>query len=103
MIKVSVFYPNGSDAKFDMDYYVKSHMPMVQDKCGAALKQIAVEHGLAGGTPGAKPAYLAMGHLYFDSVESFQGSFGPKAQEILADVPNYTNIAPVMQISDVKL
>ena len=29
MIKVSVLYPNGSGAKFDMAYYLNSHMPMV--------------------------------------------------------------------------
>ena len=103
MIKVSVFYPGSADAKFDMDYYVQRHMPMVQEKCGAALLKVAVEHGLAGGAPGSPPAYLAMGHLYFDSVATFQASFGPKAKEILADVPNYTNITPAMQISDVKL
>jgi len=42
-----------------------------------------------------------MGHLYFDSVEDFQNSFGPNAEEIMADIPNYTNIEPVIQISQV--
>jgi uncharacterized protein (TIGR02118 family) len=44
-----------------------------------------------------------MGHLYFDSVESFQTAFGPHAKEILADVPNYTDVKPSMQISEVRL
>ena len=63
MIKVSVLYPAGADTKFDMDYYCKSHMPMVQQKLGAACKSMAVEQGLGGGAPGAPPAYAAMGHL----------------------------------------
>jgi len=50
---------------------------------------VAVEKGLAGGTPGTAPSFLAMGHLHFDSVESFQAAFGPHMQEIVADVPNY--------------
>ncbi|HEY4042352.1 MAG TPA: EthD family reductase [Rhodopila sp.] len=103
MIKVSVFYPAGENAKFDIDYYCKSHMPMVQDKLGSACKRMAVEQGVAGGAPGAPPAYLAMGHLYFDSVGAFQASFGPQAAAIMADVPNYTNVQPVIQISEVKL
>ena len=103
MIKVSVMYPNSAGARFDIDYYVNSHMPMVKRKVGAALKSMAVESGLAGGAPGAPPTYIAMGHLYFDSVDAFQTAFGPPSAEILADIPNYTNTQPVLQISDVKL
>ncbi len=44
-----------------------------------------------------------MGHLYFDSVEEFQTAFTPHAAEIMADIPNYTNIQPVIQISEVKM
>jgi uncharacterized protein (TIGR02118 family) len=44
-----------------------------------------------------------MGHLYFDSAEAFQAAFGPHAQEIIADIPNYTDIQPTIQVSEVKL
>ena len=74
MIKVSVFYPNQEGSKFDMDYYCKSHIPMVQQKLGAACKGVAAEQGLAGATPGSRAAYAAMGHLYLDSVEAFQAA-----------------------------
>ncbi len=39
----------------------------------------------------------------FESVEDFQTSFGPKAGTIMADIPNYTDVAPVIQISNVEL
>ena len=103
MIKVSAFYPNGEGKKFDMDYYSNTHLPLVQEKCGAALKGGAVEQGLSGGEPGSPAIYVAMGHLLFDSVEAFQGAFGPHAKEIMADVPNYTDIQPTIQISEVKM
>jgi uncharacterized protein (TIGR02118 family) len=103
MIKVSVLYPVGDNTKFDMDYYCKSHMPMVQQKLGAACKSLAVEQGLGGGAPGSPPTYAAMGHLYFDSVAEFQAAFAPHMSTIMADVPNYTNIQPVLQISEVKM
>jgi uncharacterized protein (TIGR02118 family) len=103
MIKVSVLYPSGDGKTFNMDYYCKSHMPMVQQKLGAACTKIAVEQGLSGGEPGSKPAYVAMGHLYFDSVNAFQTAFGPHAKAIMADIPNYTNVQPIIQISDVKI
>ena len=103
MIKVSVFYPNSEGARFDMDYYRDRHMPLVQNRIGAACKGIAVEQGIAGPTPGSKPAYIAMGHIYFDSVEAFQAAFAAHAAEFMADVPNYTNIQPSIQISEVVI
>ena len=103
MIKVSVLYPAGEGTKFDMGYYCSKHIPMVQQKLGAACKSVAVEQGLAGGTLGSPPTYVAMGHLYFDSVAAFQAAFGPHAADIVADIPNYTNVQPVIQISDVKI
>lgn len=103
MIKVSVMYPNSSDAKFNIDYYCNVHLPMVSELLGDALKGGNVDHGLAGGAPGEEPAFIAMGHILFDSVESFQGAFGPHAEQIMADIPNFSNVQPQIQISEVKI
>ena len=103
MIKVSLFYPYEEGKKFDMDYYLNSHIPMVQEKLGAALKGGAVEQGLSGGEPGSPATYVAMGHLLFDSVEAFHNSFGPHSEAIMADIPNYTDLQPTIQISEVKM
>lgn len=103
MIVVSVLYPNGPKARFDIDYYTRTHMPMVQQRLGAPLRRMAVEHGIAGGAPGSPPPFLASGHLYFDSLEAFQGAFGPHATTIMADIPNYTNTQPVIQIAELRV
>jgi uncharacterized protein (TIGR02118 family) len=103
MIKVTVLYPNTPDAKFDMKYYVTHHLPMVRDKCAPECRSIAAESGLSGGQPGSKAPYVAIGHLTFDSAEAFQKSFTPHAPEILGDIPNYTNIQPIIQISEIAL
>ena len=103
MIKVSVFYPNNEGSKFDIDYYCNRHIPMVREKLGAACKGAAVEQGMSGANPGSRPGFVAMGHLYFDSAEAFQTAFGPHAQAIMADIPNYTDIEPTIQISEVKI
>ena len=103
MIKVSVFYPNDSGASFDIDYYVKKHVPMVRGLLGTACKGAAVEHGLSGPNAGSAPIYVAMGHLYFDSVAEFQKAWSPNASQIVGDIPNYTAIQPLIQISEVRL
>lgn len=103
MIKVSVFYPNTENCKFDIDYYCHSHMPMVRDLLGDACKGVAVDKGIAGGEAGSRPIYAAIGHLFFETVEAFQAAFGPHAKEIIADIPNYTNVEPSIQISVVAI
>lgn len=103
MVKVSVLYPGGDGSTFNMDYYLNHHVPMVRAKLGTACKSAAVEQGLGGATASSPPAFSAMGHLYFDSVEAFQAAFGPHAAAIMADIPNYTNVQPTIQVSEVKL
>ena len=103
MIKVSVLYPGGAGSTFNMEYYLNHHLPMVRAKLGIACKSAAVEQGLGGATPDSPPTFSAMGHLYFDSVEAFQAAFGPHAAAIMGDIPNYTNVQPTIQVSEVKL
>jgi len=103
MIKVSVLYPNRPGAKFDMKYYCEKHIPMVRQKLGAACKRVAVEQGIGVAAPEAPAAFIAMGHLYCDSAEAFQAAFAPHAQAIMGDIPNYTDIEPTIQLSEVKI
>ncbi len=101
MIKVSVMYPNNEGSRFDMTYYCETHMPMVRQKLGPALKGVSVERGIGGEEPGSPAPYLALGHLLFESLEAFQTSFGPHAPQFEADIPNYANTQPTIQISEV--
>ena len=101
MIKVSVMYPNKPGARFDHDYYRDKHMPLVKARLGEACTSYTVDKGLAGGAPGAPATYVGMCHIFSDSVEAFQAAMGKHGKEIMGDIPNYTDIAPVIQISEV--
>jgi uncharacterized protein (TIGR02118 family) len=103
MIKISVLYPNTEGTSFDMGYYLDTHMPLVREKLGEACKGVAVEEGLAGGQPGSPATYAAMGHLYFETVDAFQAAFGPHAEAIMGDIPNFTQVQPSVQISEVRI
>jgi uncharacterized protein (TIGR02118 family) len=72
MIKLSVMYPNGDGATFDMEYYCKSHIPLVRQSLGASLKGVVVDQGI--GQPGSPAPFLAMGHLMFDSLGQLQSA-----------------------------
>jgi uncharacterized protein (TIGR02118 family) len=103
MIKVSVLYPNGDGKTFDMDYYCNKHVPIVADLLRGSIKGATVEKGLAGGGPGAPAPYVVMSNLYFDSVQDFENYFGPNSEKIMGDLPNFTNMEPAIQISEVQI
>lgn len=101
MIKVSVMYPNVPGARFNHEYYRDTHMPLVKARMGKYCKYYTVDKGLSGDAPETAPTYVGMCHIFCDSVESFQAGFGPHAAEIMADIPKYTDLSPVIQISEV--
>ncbi|MCW3006656.1 MAG: ethyl tert-butyl ether degradation protein EthD [Solirubrobacterales bacterium] len=101
MIRVSVMYPSGDGSTFDHDYYRERHMPLVAELMGDALKGTAIDRGLAGGAPGEPPTYVTVGHMTFDAVEDFQAGMAEHGEQILGDIPNYTNITPVLQINEI--
>jgi uncharacterized protein (TIGR02118 family) len=76
-------------------------MPLVKDRMGDACLYYTVDKGLGGGAPGAPAPYVGMCHIFSESVESLQKAIGPHMKEILGDIANNNDIAPVMQGSEV--
>jgi uncharacterized protein (TIGR02118 family) len=93
--------PTVPERGFDHDYYRDKHMPLINSRMGAALKYYTVEKGLTGKAPHAPAAFVGMCHLLCDSVEAYRSSFGPYSEEIARDIRNYTDLTPVIQISEV--
>ena len=103
MIKVTALYPYSEGKRFDIDYYRNSHIPMVKKAMGDACRGISGDVGVGGRSPGSPPPFVAMAHMLFDSMESFRATFGPIGAELSKDAPNYTDISPLMQISEVRI
>jgi len=101
MIQVTVLYPNSKGKKFDLDYYMKKHVALVTNLLGDALKGASIESGLGGAAPGSPAPFVVSGRMFFDSLESFQQAFGPNADKIMADIPNFTDIEAIIQIGEV--
>ena len=101
MVKVAIFYPNNEGTTFDMNYYSTKHMPMAADLFGDELKAMAIDKGIAGRTSESAATYAAIGYFYFDNMDDYQNAMKENSEKLRADVPNYTNIQPVIQISEV--
>ena len=102
LFKVTILYPNGDDKTFDMDYYEKKHMPMVAGFIGSNLKFYEIDKGVAGRTPADKIPYLAVGYFYIIDVAAYNKAIAQNRESILGDFKNYTNIQPVILISEIK-
>ena len=99
MIIVSILYEKPD--RFDQDYYLTQHMPMVRDRWSQELTGTRVPKGVPGPDGGA-PAFAIIAELSFASMAAVQQAMsGPHAQEIFADVANFTDAAPRQLISEV--
>lgn len=101
MIKLTVMYPTTAGAHFDHEYYRDKHLPLLAARLGDACKGYTISKGVSGGAPGTPPPFVAMCDVLFESLATFETAFAPHAREIRADIPNYTDISPVRQISEV--
>jgi len=45
--------------------------------------------------------FVCIGHLYFQSLTDFQNGMLAHGEDLLADVPNYTDLTPQIQVSEV--
>jgi uncharacterized protein (TIGR02118 family) len=105
MIKISILYPNDKNGRFDMRYYVDTHMPLSIELLSShpGFKGVSVEQGLGGAEPGTEAAYVAMCHFLFESSRDFLDAFMPHAVRLQGDMPNYTDIKPVIQFNEVLI
>jgi uncharacterized protein (TIGR02118 family) len=105
MVKISIFYPNKKESRFDMNYYINIHMPMSIKLLSAnkGFRGVTVDRGVGGEAPDSDPEYTAMCHFLFDSIEEFLAAFSPHAKILQGDMLNYTDIKPVIQISAIEI
>ena len=102
MVRIAVFYPTSEGKKFDHDYFVNRHMKLVRDRLTSfGLVRTEVDKGMAGGGPGAPAPYVAIGYVYFHSLDGFQKGMKQHGKEIMGDIANYTSIQPQTQISEI--
>jgi uncharacterized protein (TIGR02118 family) len=93
MIRLSVLCPSTDGAVFDHDYYRDQHVPLCVKTSGLAGAEI--DKGVDG-------PYVAAVHFRFDSLDAMQAALGAEGTSaVMADVPNYTTITPVLQTSEV--
>ena len=100
MIVVSVSYPNDPATKFDHAYYMQTHIPLVKARWSSmGLQSVQVLRGL-GTADGGPPPVRLTAFLAWESGEVLAKAIAAHGKEIFADIPNFTDSKPAMQINE---
>ncbi|TGO28237.1 hypothetical protein BPAE_0030g00230 [Botrytis paeoniae] len=88
---VTVIYPKTETSTFDMDYYMKTHMPLVQEKWGP--------YGLKNWTVtklDESAGYSVQALLWFESKEAWAKAGEAEGPTIMGDVPKFSSEKPLL-------
>jgi len=111
MYMVAFMYPNKQGATFNLDHFIKVHLPLGLHQTFKHLaikpkKLVVYSPTWNVGPPGALLPYIAISSCFFDTradAEKFSGLFGfeEAARLLSADFPNYTPGPPDVMMAEV--
>ena len=100
MYCISIAYPKKDGGTFDFDYYAKKHIPRVTHFLGANAVRAEVRKGVSS-PDGSAASFVCLANIWIKSVEELQATLAQHGGEIMGDIPNFTNIQPIIQVDEV--
>lgn len=100
-ITITVLYPNTPGSRFDVDYFVDTHIPLVEEHWRSkGLTSVKLLKGAGTADPATPPPYQVITVLGFESLQAFRAAAKDSGAVILGDVANFTDVTPIVQIND---
>lgn len=100
MIRVTVLYPNGEDVRFDHVDYETRHRALVKERLTPlGLRRVEIQRGVTGPEGPPRP-FTAGGSLYFDDLEAFQAAMEGHGEELMGDVPRFSDTELLIQVAE---
>ena len=102
MFAVVMLYPQTSDSHFNFDYFLSVHLTRIREifkDLGLVSSQI--QAGIGAGQPGQPAPYACICTFTFETLEGFGQGFAQEGAWIMGDIHNYTNVQPLIQISNI--
>ncbi|KAM0144700.1 hypothetical protein ACHAP3_000732 [Botrytis cinerea] len=92
---ITVLYPKTETSTFDSDYYIQTHMPLVQEKWGPHglrnwINTKLVESG----------GYSYQTILWFESKEAFGRAVAVEGPTVTEDVLNFSSEKPLIIVGE---
>lgn len=100
MIRIAAVYPRQLGSRFDLEYYLHKHLPLVHKKFSPyGLTKIEVDQGVEKPGGGESP-FFAIGYLYFKDLDGFRRAFKEVGSGVIADISLYTDVKPMIQVGE---
>ena len=101
MIRVTLLYPNHPGATFDHKYFTEKHVPLAKALLGSlGLVRIEIDKGISAPDPKVPAPFAVIAHDIFHSVDDVHNAFKAVGRQLMDDIPNFTNVQPQVQISE---
>jgi uncharacterized protein (TIGR02118 family) len=98
---ITVLYPNKDEVRFDFDYYRKSHASLILRLYGKGIEKYELRRGVSA-PDGGKPPYVATVTFWIGDQAAFDAAQAAHTQQLIDDVPNFTNVMPTIQIDEIS-
>jgi uncharacterized protein (TIGR02118 family) len=103
MYKISVMYPAQKDSNFDVDYYCTKHLGLVEKYMKPfGLIKFEIVKGISGGGD-SSPPFAYIGNMYFETLDGYEKAIAASKGVLRSDIPKFTNVTPIRQISEVLI
>ncbi len=97
---VMVMYQIGPNNRFDLQYYMQKHIPLVRTLWGSVgLTRLQVLKGLAAPT-GEPAAFAYVAVLDFESLDAFKAAAEAHGNDVMRDIANFTDVQPTLQFNE---
>jgi uncharacterized protein (TIGR02118 family) len=97
---ITVLYPNTPGVTFDFDYNLERHATLINRLYGDSIAKLELRRGSA--TPDGSPVpFVAVINIWIADQEAFDGAGARHGATLIADVPNFTNTMPTIQIDEI--
>ena len=100
-ITITVLYPNTQGSRFDVGYFVDTHIPLVETHWrGKGLTSVRLLKGAATADPATPPPYQMITVLGFESLQAFKAAVKESGAIVVGDVARFTDVKPIIQINE---
>jgi uncharacterized protein (TIGR02118 family) len=100
-IIITVLYPNTPGSRFDFDYFLKSHKPLIESRWrGKGMTSFKALKAKGTADPATPAPYQAIAVIGFESLAALQSAAKDTAAALASDIANFTDVTPIVQLND---
>src|SRR5215510_6503712 len=98
---ITVLHPAKDNDAFGFDFYLRQQLPLIKDILGKILHRIEVRKGASSQDGAGPPTYTCVISIWIAVWPAYEKAIAARAPELIAEVPLFTKVMPLIQTDDV--